>query len=200
VAVTKLGKRAFAEDLRCGKAVLEDLVGIRLRGYRAPMFSLTAATPWAPAHLLEAGFAYSSSVLPAASPLHGLPGAPRGPFRWAGELLELPCPLAGWGRLSIPVLGGVYLRYLPRAVVRLAARRARHAATAWTYLHPYDFDAGAPYVRLPHAGELVSRILHHRRADTSRRVVEVLELAGAGPPLCELAQRLRDERLPVFAP
>jgi hypothetical protein len=61
-------------------------------------------------------------------------------------------------------------------------------------------DAGAPYNRSPHAGELVSRILHHRRGATSRRVVEVLELAGAGPPLCELAQRLRDERLPVFAP
>ena len=60
-------------------------------------------------------------------------------------------------------------------------------------------NASAPYVRLPHAGELVSRILHHRRGGTWRRVVEVLEFAGAGPPRGEVAARLRNERLPVFA-
>ena len=49
-------------------------------------------------------------------------------------------------------------------------------------------NAGAPYNRSPHAGELVSRILHHRRGATSRRVVKILEVVV----------RLRNERLPVF--
>src|SRR5690554_7127094 len=45
-------------------------------GYRAPTFSLVPATVWATEVLVEEGFAYSSSVLPAKNLLHGFPGAP----------------------------------------------------------------------------------------------------------------------------
>ena len=66
------------EELREGKALLEDAAQVPVPGFRAPIFSLTPRTAWALDDLAAAGFTYSSSVLPAANPLHGWPGAPRG--------------------------------------------------------------------------------------------------------------------------
>jgi peptidoglycan-N-acetylglucosamine deacetylase len=198
VALDMLGEDGFARDVSRGKAVLEDVVGTEVRGYRAPLFSLTARTPWAPDKLAELGFAYSSSVLPAPNPIRGYPGAPREPFRWRGGLVELPCPVAGAGRLALPYLGGVYLRYLPRLVVRLLVSRAEPGARPWTYLHPYDLDAGAPFAVLPHASWLVSRILHHRRGQTLDRVSELLRRFGPGPTLGALTDGLADRPLPAF--
>jgi peptidoglycan-N-acetylglucosamine deacetylase len=96
------GAERLPAGLLTGRALLEDVAQTPVRGFRAPIFSLTPATGWAVEQLLEAGFAYFSSVLPAANPLHGWPGVPRGPFRWAEGLLELPCRVAGVGRLLIP--------------------------------------------------------------------------------------------------
>ena len=197
VPVTELGEVGFVDELRRGKALLEDVAQVPVRGYRAPIFSITTATPWAPARLSDAGFSYSSSVLPAGSPLFGLPGAPREPFRWADGPVELPCPLLGRGRIAVPYLGGVYLRYLPRPLLRqLAARRDGRAR--WSYAHPYDFDPGAPFALLPHASWTVSRILHYRRRDTFKRVEDVLGAAGTGRPLVEVAAELDRTALPVF--
>ena len=39
---------------------------------------------------------------------------PHVPCRWENGMLELPCPVGGAGRLQIPFLGGIYLRYVPR--------------------------------------------------------------------------------------
>jgi peptidoglycan-N-acetylglucosamine deacetylase len=199
VALDTLGEDGFARDVRRGKAVLEGLVGQEVRGYRAPLFSLTARTPWAPELLSELGFAYSSSVLPAPNPIRGYPGAPREPFRWDGGLVELPCPVAGVGRLALPYLGGVYLRYLPRGLIRFLVGRTESGVRPWTYLHPYDLDAGAPFAVLPHASWLVSRILHHRRGQTLDRVSELLRRFGPGPTLGALTDELAESPLPRFA-
>ncbi len=198
VALDALGEDGFADDVRRGKALLEDLLGSEVRGYRAPLFSLTAQTPWAPARLSELGLAYSSSVLPAPNPIRGYPGVPREPFRWSSGLVELPCPVAGSGRLALPYLGGVYLRYLPRPLVRLLVRRTPPRVLPWTYLHPYDLDAGAPFAVLPHAGWLVSRILHHRRGQTLDRLSELLRQFGPGPTLGAIADALAERPLPRF--
>lgn len=197
VPLAQVGRACLREELRRGKALVEDAAGVAVRGFRAPIFSLTPATAWALDDIAEAGFDYDSSVLPARNPLHGWPGAPKEPFRWRTGMLELPCPVAGRGRLSIPYLGGVYLRYLPRPLVTVLAGRA--PAGAWTYLHPYDLDPDEPFFVLPHASWLTSRILHMRRRTTLTRLATVLDAVGAGPPLVELAAGLAgDHRLPVF--
>jgi peptidoglycan/xylan/chitin deacetylase (PgdA/CDA1 family) len=49
----------FAADVARSKAILEDLVGLEVRGYRAPSFSITE---WAIPRLRELGFSYDSSV------------------------------------------------------------------------------------------------------------------------------------------
>ncbi len=130
-----------AEDLRRNLDAL-DRAGIdRVTGYRAPTFSLTAASEWMYTTLAELGFEYSSSVLPAGNPLYGWPGFGEQPRRMAGAVWELPITLHPWPGLRVPLAGGVYFRVLPWFLIRLGvAVRARQNRPLLTYLHPYDLD------------------------------------------------------------
>lgn len=200
VTLGTVGRGRLRNELETGRALLEDVAQTPVRGFRAPIFSLTPQTAWAVDEIAEAGFAYSSSVLPARNPLHGWPGAPRGPFRWPNGLVELPCPVAGAGRVTIPFLGGIYLRYIPRVATTRLLRRLEPESLPWSYLHPYDVDADEPFFVLPHANWLTSRIVHTRRAATLPRLDRVLRDAG-GPalPLGTLLAKLEIDRLPVVA-
>ena len=193
-------RAAFAEATRRAKGELEDLTGRAVRGYRAPVFSLTPAVPWAPEVLVGLGLAYSSSVLPARNPLHGWPGAPRQPFRWPAGLLEIPAPVLSLGALTLPFLGGIYLRYLPARLILQAARRADDQAR-WLYCHPYDFDAGAPYARLRGASHLTSGLLWLNRVRTYDKLAALV--AGGlrfAPPFDDRIAAGAFARVPEWSP
>ncbi|PTL59907.1 polysaccharide deacetylase family protein [Paraconexibacter algicola] len=187
VPLTRLDARSFAEDLRRGRGSIEDAAGVAVEGYRAPIFSLTPGTAWGVQVLTDAGFTYSSSVLPAVNPLNGWPGAPRAPFAWSTGLLEIPVPVAGRGRVCVPFMGGIYLRYLPMPLVERCATAAGREAHAlpWIYCHPYDFDPEEPFDILPEASWLTSRLLHLRRGGTFDRVERLLRECIPGAPLRE---------------
>ncbi|MBX3275025.1 MAG: polysaccharide deacetylase family protein [Sandaracinaceae bacterium] len=185
----QLGPEGFRADTLRAKALLEDVAQHRVVGYRAPIFSLTRATPWAPDVLREAGFEYSSSVMPAPNPLHGFPEAPAHPFRWPSGLVELPCPVRRIGPLTVPYLGGVYLRYLPLRLVERWASRA-DGTVLWTYCHPYDFDADEPYTRIAGASTPTSVLLWLNRRGTWGRVGALA--AGSRVTMAEVASRMQD--------
>ena len=63
--VQKLGTAEFREDLALSKAVLEDILGAPVRGYRSPAWTLGLAPGSYRTMVFEAGYAYSSSLLPA---------------------------------------------------------------------------------------------------------------------------------------
>ncbi|MEA2201808.1 MAG: peptidoglycan-N-acetylglucosamine deacetylase [Solirubrobacteraceae bacterium] len=201
VALEEVGPDRLEGDLREGRELLEDLIQTPVEGFRAPIFSLTPATSWAVESIAAAGFTYSSSVLPAANPLHGWPGAPLRPFRWDNGLIELPCPVGGIGRARVPFLGGIYLRYVPMPLAsRFLARLERQAIT-WSYSHPYDIDTDEPFFTMPYAGWLTSRILHTRRGATLPALdARIAASGGAGRPLRELAGQLVPPDLPVVRP
>jgi hypothetical protein len=134
--------------------------------------------------IAAAGFAYSSSVLPARSPLFGDPTLPTAPFRWPNGLVELPCPVVRLGPVGLPYLGGVYLRALPGALSAAARRRLARDQLLWTYCHPYDFDPDEPYWVVPEAGRLGSRLLWYNRRRTFTKIDALLR-DGAAPPLAE---------------
>jgi polysaccharide deacetylase family protein (PEP-CTERM system associated) len=195
-----VGRGKLRAELHEGRMLLEDAAQAPVTGFRAPIFSLTPATAWAVEDIRDAGFRYSSSVLPAVSPLHGWPGAPRTPFRWHNSVLELPCPVAGVGRLCVPYLGGIYMRYVPTRVAALALARQPAGAVAWTYCHPYDLDPDEPFGLLPASGWLTSRLVHTRRGATLRRLDALLAAAGgAGPTLAQVSERLAADDLPVVS-
>jgi polysaccharide deacetylase family protein (PEP-CTERM system associated) len=195
-----LGPEEFRRTTAEGRAVLEDLVGRPVTGYRAPMMSVVPESAWAIDVLAELGFGYSSSVLPAPSPLYGWPGLPRVPFRWRSGIVELPCPIVSILGLTIPFLGGTYLRLLPRAVREYGMRRAAPESVLWTYCHPWEFDADEPFYVFEDGGWAASRVGWLNRRRMMARLERLLE-APRGAPLGEIAVELdRDPALPVFDP
>ena len=185
----------FREDTRRARGVVEDVTGAAATGYRAPMWSLVPETQWITEELAEHGFTYSSSLLPAPSPLYGWPGAPRTPFRWPSGLVELPAPMLVSRYLQIPFLGGTYLRLLPAALRRRALDRVDPDAVLWAYCHPWEFDPDERFYQFEHGGYVASRIGWLNRKGMQKRVEAVLEPV-AGPPLGEVVAGLGE--LPVF--
>jgi polysaccharide deacetylase family protein (PEP-CTERM system associated) len=75
------GYGAFLADIRLAKAVLEDVAGREVKGYRAPSFSIGPANFWAFDCIAEAGYRYSSSIYPIRHDHYGAPDAPRFPYQ-----------------------------------------------------------------------------------------------------------------------
>jgi polysaccharide deacetylase family protein (PEP-CTERM system associated) len=200
LALGDVGRALLGAELRDGRELLEQVGQSSVTGFRAPIFSLTPATSWAVDELANAGFQYSSSVLPARNPLHGWPGAPRGAFRWDSGLVELPCPIGGLARAQVPFLGGIYLRFVPSFLTERFLRALDPTTVPWSYVHPYDLDPDEPFFVMPHAGWLTSRIVHLRRGSTLARLEKAINAAGGpGPPLGEIARGLARAELPVLA-
>ncbi len=141
--VHALSPGELRDDLRDSKRMLEDLSGAEVVGFRAPMFSVQRLDHPCFAALVEAGFAYDSSVFPVRIPSYGIPGAPHVPFRIAtaaGGLVELPLATLRIARWRLPIAGGSHFRLLPTSLVTWAAARAdaRREPLVF-YFHPYEF-------------------------------------------------------------
>jgi polysaccharide deacetylase family protein (PEP-CTERM system associated) len=148
VPLDRLGQARFRDDVLRNLDALRTAGAGEVVGYRAPCFSITAQTGWAYEALARLGFTYSSSVLPARSPLYGWPDFGSGP-RLIEGVVELPVTLLPFRILPVPV-GGLYFRVLPRPILRraLALCRRRGEAVA-SYHHPYDIDSEQGFT---HAG------------------------------------------------
>lgn len=166
--ITQMTPAEFAEDVRRGKAAVEDAAGTSVTGYRAPTFSVVRETLWSLRILAEAGFRYDSSIFPIVHDRYGIPDARRFPHRMAvGPALEIgEFPLSTVVRLGwrFPVAGGGYFRLSPYALTRGALRHINEAEQqpAIVYLHPWEIDT--EQARLP-----VGRLTHFRHSvNTSR--------------------------------
>ncbi len=141
----------FRDDITRAKAILEDLGGVAVRGYRAPSFSINRNNWWAVEELENAGYVYSSSIYPVKHDHYGIPDAPRFPHRpnGAAGILELPpttFPLLG---RNLPAAGGGWFRLLPYQMSRWMLRRvnAQDQASCMFYFHPWELDADQPRQR-----------------------------------------------------
>lgn len=158
--LTRQTPSEFEDDLERSIRALEGVTGERVLGHRACQFSLNEETAWAIDIVRKGGLAYDSSIFPARTPLYGVPGAPRFPYRISSsdiraddrgaDLVELPLsvfkvPLAG---VNVPVAGGFYLRLFPYCFIRYAIGQIhRLGQPAVCYLHPWELDPGQPRLR-----------------------------------------------------
>jgi polysaccharide deacetylase family protein (PEP-CTERM system associated) len=153
----------FREDLARARAVIEDVAGVGVTGYRAPSFSIDARTPWAHAVLAEAGYAYSSSVAPVVHDHYGWPEAPRFAYRPLPDeaLIELPVTTARFAGRTLAAGGGGFFRLLPYGFSRWAIEQVNgEHQPAIFYFHPWEIDPKQP--RVPGAS-LKSRIRHYSK-------------------------------------
>jgi polysaccharide deacetylase family protein (PEP-CTERM system associated) len=145
--VYKMTPGQFRADLRKSCAILEDLTGERITGFRAPSWSVRRETlEWYYPMLEEQGLAYSSSVYPAHTFLYGIPGFPERPHRpvIAGRrvgVIEIPVPVIRLLGKSIGFSGGFYFRFFPGWLIRRAFRsRGATGIESFLYLHPREID------------------------------------------------------------
>jgi polysaccharide deacetylase family protein (PEP-CTERM system associated) len=161
--VYTLTRDAFRDDVRRSKAIVEDLCGRAVRGYRAPSYSITNDSRWALDVLVEEGYAYDASIFPIRHDRYGIPDAPRHPHRLqvgAGALWEVPGSTVRCAGVNLPIAGGGYFRQFPYAFTRWGIGRVnrREGRAVIFYLHPWEIDARQPRLPLP----LVSRVRHYR--------------------------------------
>jgi polysaccharide deacetylase family protein (PEP-CTERM system associated) len=138
----------FANDIRSAKALLEDIGGQAVLGYRAPSFSIGRANLWALDELLDAGYRYSSSIYPIAHDHYGMPEAPRFAFYPNGPdgLLEVPITTVQLMGRNLPAGGGGYFRLLPYALSRwmMAKVNRDDRQPSLFYFHPWEIDTQQP--------------------------------------------------------
>lgn len=199
--LTRMNHAEFAEDVRRGKAAVEDAGGVAVTGYRAPTFSVVRETLWGLRILAEAGFRYDSSIFPIVHDRYGIPDARRFPHRVAVaaglEIVEFPLSTINRLGFRFPVAGGGYFRLLPYGVTRRALRHINETERqpGIVYLHPWEIDTEQP--RLP-----VGRLTHFRHSvNTSRtegklrRLLRDFRFAPVGKVLAESRALLPEEVL-----
>lgn len=159
--VTGLSAEEFREDVRSSKAILEELSGHAVIGFRAPNFSIRPEMDWAFEVLIEEGYHYDSSLFPIRRPGHGHTQAPPIAYyveRFSGALLEFPLATLDWRRFRLPAAGGAYLRHLPYALTRHAFRQnTLQGMPGMFYIHPWEVDPEQPRIRVP----FLTRLRHY---------------------------------------
>lgn len=136
--------QAFLNDLHRSKALLEDLVGLPVHGFRAPEWSLRSLdSSWLP-KVAEAGFLYDSSLNRCA--FSGRPTNPRFACRLllnAGgsrrELLEFP-PLTFGGPLRLPAGSWPGRLMNPALLARAAQDHLGQGGLPLAVVHPWEIS------------------------------------------------------------
>ena len=148
--LTEQSPESFTEDARDSKALLEDLSGGAVLGFRAPSYSIGQSTLWALDVLADTGYAYDSSVYPIRRRRYGYPEGPDRPAMVHGlrrALPEFPLPTLGIGSWRVPVLAGAYLRLWPAFISRFAAREhLRRRRPLVVNVHPWEVDPDQPTI------------------------------------------------------
>ncbi len=138
----------FRKDVGSSKALLEDIAGQKVKGYRAPSFSINEKNLWALDVLHEEGYEYSSSIYPIRHDHYGMPDAPRFGFRPSGSngILEIPATTVSLFGRNLPAAGGGYFRLMPYQFSRWLMNRvnAKDGESCIFYFHPWEIDPGQP--------------------------------------------------------
>jgi polysaccharide deacetylase family protein (PEP-CTERM system associated) len=155
---------AFLADIRLAKAVLEDIAGREVKGYRAPSFSIGPANFWAFDCIAEAGYRYSSSIYPIRHDHYGAPDAPRFPYKVRENLLDVPVATVRMLNSNWPAGGGGYFRLLPYRISKwsISQVNAVDRRPAMFYFHPWELDPTQPRVKGPGAK---ARFRHYLNLD-----------------------------------
>lgn len=151
--INKLSRAQFKEELKRSIEILSSFSG-KIKGFRAPTFSVTLSTLWALPILSELGIRYDSSVYPIYHDRYGMPAAPVSPFviykNGESSLVEFPMSTVELLRFKLPFGGGGYFRLYPlwlTAKLMKMCQAQNHPIIF--YAHPWEFDLNHPRVDLP---------------------------------------------------
>ncbi|MCH8508063.1 MAG: DUF3473 domain-containing protein [Phycisphaerales bacterium] len=136
----------FREDMTRGIGIVEDLTGAKIRGYRAPSFSIT---DWSIDILQELGLTYDSSAFPTVAhdrygKLAGMDsGRPIVEIRPGFH--EVCVSVLKVGKKGVPWAGGGYFRLFPYPLFKRGVKKILSSGNPYVfYIHPWEVDPGQP--------------------------------------------------------
>ena len=147
---TSLSFKELKQDLKSGKAILEDIIGHDVYGYRAPSFAINNDILKI---IGDAGHVYDSSYNSFA--LHKRYGTIDAQCKnkkgiaceISDNFFELPVSNLRINKKILPLGGGGYFRLIPFPVFKLGMNQVLNKDKAFLfYSHPWEFDPDQPRV------------------------------------------------------
>ena len=166
-SVYSQSREEFRRDVKRSLSILEDITEGKIKGYRAPNFSITTESLWAYEILADLGIEYTSSVFPTKHILHayGIPQAPKDPFILESDgrsIVEFPLSTVRILGKHFPFGGGAYLRLLPYWYNQWSIKKLnRRGKPAVIYFHAWELDPDQPRLDL----DLLARTRHYFNLD-----------------------------------
>jgi len=144
--VFNLTQNQFAEDLKSSINAIEDLIGKKVKIYRAPSFSIDNNNSWAFDEMIKQGIKIDCSIFPAKRKNGGYDGYVAGlpsiiETRENVQLKEFPINIFNFMNQNIIFSGGGYFRLLPYYLLKILMDKSNYVMT---YFHPRDFDSEQP--------------------------------------------------------
>lgn len=149
----------FYDDVLRSKNIIESITKTKIKGYRAPFFSIRKDCLWALDILVDLGFEYDSSIFPVKNFLYGIPDAPRRIYKAGNKgIWEFPLSVLNIFGFRLPICGGFYLRALPYFITKLGLKYInKKMIPAIIYMHPWEIDVGKPKISM----KLKWRMIHN---------------------------------------
>lgn len=135
----KMSRQQMDEDTHIAIDSLEQCIGKKIKGYRAPAFSITEQNTYAFEVLAKYGIEYDSSIFPAHRDFGGFPSfgydTPVIIEHNGIQLHEFPVPLMSLIGKRVAYSGGGYFRLFP---LHLVQEQITNSSYAMTYFHIGD--------------------------------------------------------------
>jgi len=135
----------FEEDLKKSLFSIEDVIGKKVKCFRAPAFSINEKTLWVFEIMNKYGIDTDASVFPGKRDFGGFPAfAPARPviIEYKGiRLKEFPVNMNNFLGFRFVFSGGGYFRMLPYFLIREFSESSDYLMI---YLHPRDLDSEQP--------------------------------------------------------
>ncbi len=198
--IHRMTPASFRADLQQSIDALQQATGCPVHGFRAPTFSVTAATAWAVDVLIESGLQYDSSIFPVRHDRYGVADAPTQPFLLqgtAGQILELPPLTYRLLRGNLPVAGGGYFRLFPLGVMKRAIRQCQkqERGPSMLYFHPWEFDPSQPKLPLKRVSKFRTYVGVQQTMKRLTRLIQAFP--GQFQRASDYAQALREAGTPL---
>ena len=140
-------RQTFEQDLERSIKSIEDVIGKKVRAYRAPGFSLMAQNKWVFEVLMKNGIEIDASIFPAERSHGGFAQFGHAEPCWIDidgmRMKEFPINLSSFAGKNLIFSGGGYFRLFPYPLLDALTRNSDYVMT---YFHPRDFDAKQPMV------------------------------------------------------
>ena len=168
---------SFEDDLLRNIEALNNIGINDISGYRSPQLSFTKDNTWVYKILKKNNFLYSSSVLPASSPLYGWKEFGN-KIKKIDSIYEIPISVSSSQYFkNIPYAGGIYFRLLPRLLIKKMFYKAFDSGNPVVgYFHPQDIYHNSGKIKYRDLNPIFEKLIKFNTRNTLDKINDIFEL------------------------